>query len=237
MNVVAVIPTYNERANIAGIVTQVFAIVPDIRILVVDDGSPDGTADEVRALQQKFPQLELLSRTGERGFGSAYLAGFSRVLSRPECSAILMMDADHSHDPRHIPALLSRLETCDAVVGSRYTRDGGVEGWELWRRALSKGGNIYVRCVTGMRLSDCSSGFNLIRTDVLRKLDLNRINCSGYAFLTELKYSIWRSGASISEVPIIFRERASGESKISGRIIREGLVAPWRMRARTSVTD
>jgi dolichol-phosphate mannosyltransferase len=230
MNIVVIIPTYNERENIAGIVRRVLAIAPEFRILVVDDASPDGTADEVRTLQRTFPQLELLSRSGERGFGSAYLAGFRWALARPEFDAVLMMDADHSHDPAHIPALRERLLTSDIVVGSRYTKGGGVDGWELWRRLLSRGGNSYVRCVTGMRLKDCTSGFNLIRASVLRKLDLDTIDCSGYAFLTELKHAIWESGAMIAEVPIIFRNRAGGESKISGHIIREGIMAPWRMR-------
>lgn len=234
MNIVAVIPTYNERANIAGIVSQL-SLLPDVRMLIVDDASPDGTSDEVRTLQQTYPQLELLSRVGERGFGTAYLAGFRWALSQRECDAILMMDADHSHDPRHIPALVSRLATCGAVVGSRYTRDGGVEGWEFWRRLLSRCGNHYVRWVTGMRVRDCSSGFNLIRAEVLRSLDLRGIGCSGYAFLMELKYAMWKSGVVIAEVPIVFRNRAEGESKLSGRIIGEGLLAPWRLRNRVAV--
>lgn len=235
MKVIAIIPTYNERENISGIVAQIVSVVPDFRILVVDDASPDGTADEVRRLQQTHPQLELLSRSGERGFGTAYLAGFRWALARGEFDAVLMMDADHSHDPRHIPALLSRLPACDAVVGSRYTAGGGVDGWELWRRLLSKGGNFYVRRVTGMNLKDCTSGFNLIRASVLGNLELGKIDCSGYAFLTELKHTIWESGAAISEVPIIFRNRAGGESKLSGHIIREGIMAPWRMRRKALV--
>ena len=230
MKVVAVVPTYNERDNIGNLVGQVFATVPAIEILVVDDMSPDGTADAVRALQPRFPRLGLLYRKEDRGFGPAYLAGFREVMRNPEIEAILMMDADLSHNPAHIPAMLERIVTCDAVIGSRYTANGGVSGWELWRRILSRAGNRYVRAVTGMPFRDCTSGFNLIRTDLLRRLDLTGIGSSGYAFLMELKHLMWRSGANIQEVPIIFLNRAGGESKLSGHIVTEGIRSPWRVR-------
>jgi dolichol-phosphate mannosyltransferase len=230
LNTWVVIPTYNERHNIGELVVELFSVLPETSILVVDDNSPDGTAESIRSLKRGLPRLELLSRTNERGFGSAYLAGFRRILEHSEADAILMMDADLSHDPAHIPAMLKKIETCDAVIGSRYAANGGVDGWALWRRVLSKGGNSYVRAVTGMPFQDCTSGFNLIRTEVLRRLDLTRVNCSGYAFLMELKYRMWQSGATIEEVPILFRNRTQGESKISGGIIREGIGAPWRLR-------
>lgn len=230
LNIHAVIPTYNERENISQLVESAFSTVAGIRILVVDDNSPDGTGEAVRSLQRAFPTLDLLSRTSERGFGSAYIAGFRRILERTGAGAILMMDADLSHDPAHLPAMMEKLEVCDAVIGSRYAQGGGVSGWETWRRILSKGGNAYVRGVTGMPFRDCTSGFMLIRTGVLRGLDLKGIRSSGYAFLMELKYRIWQSGAVISEVPITFRNRDRGESKMSGRIIREGFRAPWRVR-------
>lgn len=230
LHVHAVIPTYNERENIGDLVTAVFSTVPGIRVLVVDDNSPDGTGECVRSLRGSFSGLDLLSRTGARGFGSAYVAGFRRVLECPGSGAILMMDADLSHDPSRIPAMLSRLATCDAVIGSRYAPGGSVTGWEFSRRLLSKVGNAYVRGVTGMPFHDCSSGFMLVRREVLQTVDLGAIRCNGYAFLMELKYLIWRSGATVAEVPIAFRNRDRGESKISGRIIREGVRAPWRVR-------
>jgi len=230
--VVAVVPTYNERDNIENLVGQIFSTVPAIGVLVVDDMSPDGTADAVRSLQPRFPRLRLLYRTQDRGFGPAYLAGFREVMQNPDIDAILMMDADLSHNPAHIPAMLERIATCDAVIGSRYIANGGVSGWELWRRILSKAGNRYVRAVTGMPFRDCTSGFNLIRTDLLRRLDLTGIGSSGYAFLMELKHLMWRSGANIQEVPIIFLNRAGGESKLSGHIVTEGIKAPWRVRSR-----
>lgn len=230
LNTWVVIPTYNERHNIKELVVRLFSVVPEIRVLVVDDDSPDGTAESVRSLQGSLPRVELLWRKNDRGFGSAYLAGFRRILEHPDVDAVLMMDADLSHDPAHIPAMLKKIETCDAVIGSRYAPNGGVGGWERWRRVLSKGGNSYVRAVTGMPFRDCTSGFNLIRTEVLRRLDLTHIDCSGYAFLMELKYLMWHSGAILEEVPIFFRNRARGESKISSGIIREGIGAPWRVR-------
>ncbi len=235
MKVVAVVPTYNERDNIEQLAGQIFSMfptigVPAIEVLVVDDMSPDGTADLVRSLQPRFPRLRLLYRTEDRGFGPAYLAGFREVMQDPSVDAILMMDADLSHNPAHIPAMLERIATCDAVIGSRYTANGGVKGWELWRRILSKAGNRYVRAVTGMPFRDCTSGFNLIRTDLLRRLDLSGIGSSGYAFLMELKHLMWRAGANIQEVPIIFLNRAGGESKLSGHIVTEGIKAPWRVR-------
>jgi len=230
LNICAVVPTYNEKDNVEHLIAGTFAMVPSIRILVVDDMSPDGTADVVRALQPHYPGLGLLYRTEERGFGTAYLAGFRHVMEDSHIEAILMMDADMSHNPEHIPAMLEKLSHCDAVIGSRYTHGGGVHGWKLWRRVLSRGGNNYARAVTGMPFRDCTSGFNLIRTDLLRRLDLKGIGASGYAFLMELKYIMWRSGANIQEVPIVFRNRAGGESKLSGHIVIEGVKLPWRVR-------
>jgi dolichol-phosphate mannosyltransferase len=225
-----ILPTYNERGNIGDIVGQLCGTFPEFRVLVVDDNSPDGTAEEVRSMQRTFARLDLLLRTQDRGFGRAYVAGFRHVLGIDPATAILMMDADLSHDPAFIPAMLKEIETCDVVIGSRYAKGGGVAGWELWRRVLSRGGNAYIRTVTGMPFHDCTSGFILIRAGSLLKLDLSGIASSGYAFLMELKYSLWRSGARIREVPIVFRNRAEGESKLSGHIIGEGITAPWKVR-------
>ncbi len=229
MNIWVILPTYNERGNVSAIVGRLFALLPEIHVLIVDDNSPDGTAQEVASLQTRFPNLRLLLRTEDRGFGKAYLAGFSRVLELESVDAILMMDADLSHDPEHIPAMIARLATCDAVIGSRYIRGGGVDGWEYWRRVLSKAGNFYIRAVTRMPFHDCISGFLLIRTELLRRLDLSAIGCSGYAFLMELKYTMWRAKAVICEAPIIFRNRAEGESKLAGHIVAEGIRAPWNV--------
>ena len=139
------------------------------------------------------------------------------------------MDADLSHDPAHLPALLAASAEHDVVVGSRYVRGGGVSGWELWRRILSAGGNFYARTVTGLPVRDCTTGYGVIDAGLLKKVSLRRIDSSGYAFLIELKYMLFRAGASFAEVPIIFKNRVGGESKISGHIISEGVIAPWKM--------
>jgi len=230
LNICAVIPTYNENDNVQKLLPLLLSAVPGVNALVVDDNSPDGTAATVRRLQKESTQIHLLVRTQQRGFGTAYITGFAEILAHQPADAVLMMDADLSHDPVHVAAMIERLASCDAVVGSRYTANGSVEGWELSRRVLSRAGNAYVRNVTGMPFRDCSSGFMLVRTEMLRKVDLTRVNCTGYAFLMELKYRLFRAGARIEEVPIQFRNRIHGESKISAKIIREGLRAPWRVR-------
>ena len=232
MTIYVILPTYNERANIGIIVSRLFAQCPELHVLVVDDNSPDGTSQVVSGLQATYPHLELLCRKNERGFGTAYLAGFRHVLRNGSADAILMMDADLSHNPEHIPAMLDQIAHCDAVIGSRYTQGGAVAGWELWRRVLSRAGNAYIRAITQMPFHDCTSGFILIRTDLLRRLDLSGIGSSGYAFLMELKFTMWRSNARISEAPITFHNRAEGESKLSGHIVSEGIRAPWNVRYR-----
>jgi dolichol-phosphate mannosyltransferase len=231
LNICVILPTYNERANIGRIIGLLFTLRPDLQVLVVDDNSPDGTAEAVSTLQKSFPRLELLFRPGERGFGSAYLAGFRHALETGSPGAILMMDADLSHDPVYIPAMLKEIGACDVVIGSRYICGGGVAGWELWRRALSRAGNAYIRAITRMPFHDCTSGFILIRADLLRRLDLSGIGSSGYAFVMELKHALWRSGARIKEIPIVFRSRAGGESKLTGHIVGEGVTAPWKVRS------
>lgn len=225
-------PTYNERDNVEPIIRAVFSTVPEVHILVIDDNSPDGTAEVVRALRGEFPQLELLLRRRKEGLGRAYLDGFGRLLGEGGFDALLTMDADFSHDPAYLPEILARGASHDVVIGSRYVQGGGVEGWEQWRRLLSAWANFYCRTITGMPLRDCTAGYIFMRTDVLRKLRLESLGMSGYAFLMELKYALWRAGARFAEVPIVFRCRRSGESKISSHIIGEGVLAPWRLRLR-----
>ena len=230
MNTCVVVPTYQERENIEPFVRAVFAQLPSTRILVVDDSSPDGTAGSVRGMQAEFPALSLRVRPRKEGLGRAYVDAFELVLSDASVDRVIMMDADFSHDPADLPRLLARTE--DLVVGSRYIHGGGAEGWERWRRALSSGGNFYSRWVTGVPLSDLTGGFNAIRAARLRTLDLHRLKSSGYSFQIELKFMLWKEGASAAEVPIIFHKRRSGESKITKHIILEGVLAPWRLRFR-----
>ncbi|MFA6561953.1 MAG: polyprenol monophosphomannose synthase [Verrucomicrobiia bacterium] len=234
MSKIIVVPTYNERENVEALVPRLFRQIPDAAVLIVDDNSPDGTAAAVELLRERFPNLRLLKRRGKEGLGKAYIHAFTEVLKDPDVGIVAMMDADLSHDPAYLPAMFEKIEQgiADIVIGSRYIAGGGTEGWELWRRMLSAGGNKYCRFITGMPLSDCTGGFNVMRASALRKLRLEEINLSGYAFIMELKYAFFKTGAVFAELPIVFQNRKQGESKISNHIIREGVIAPWRMRFR-----
>ncbi len=242
-NNVIVIPTYNERENIRTLVPAIFTAVPDVSILVVDDNSPDGTAAQVRELQLRFPRLSLLERKGKEGLGRAYIHAFGMVLADLTVATVTMMDADHSHDPKYLPAMFAAIaEGASVVVGSRHMRGGATVGWELWRRVLSAGGNLYCRLITRLPIYDCTGGFNMMRADVLRRVDFGTFDLSGYAFIMELKYALWKAGrqqasldqprradGAFKEIPIVFCNRVEGESKISSNIIWEGIVAPWKM--------
>lgn len=229
MKTIIILPVYNEKENIRQIIEAIFKVLPLIYILVVDDNSPDGTGDIVKKLQKKFSNLKILTRIEKRGLGEAYINAFKETLKDPDIGNIIMMDADFSHHPSYLPVMLKYAEDFDVVVGSRYIKGGKIEGWELWRRLLSRWGNFYARTITRLPVADCTSGFNLIKSDFLKKIDFSKIDASGYAFIIELKYFLWKSGARFKEIPIIFRNRINGESKISNYIIREGIIAPWKM--------
>ncbi len=232
MKTTIILPTYNEAGNITSIIERILSVVPEVTILVADDNSPDGTADVVRSLTQKHKQVELFFRGKKEGLGRAYLSAFRHVLQRSDVEFIVTMDADHSHDPEYLPAMLECAKTHDVVVGSRYCHGGGTQGWEFWRVVLSRFGNLYARFVTRTPVNDMTAGFIVLRASFLRSSPLERIELSGYAFLMELKYLLWRRGARMAEVPIIFKNRREGESKITNHIIREGLIAPWRLRSK-----
>ncbi|MES3005131.1 MAG: polyprenol monophosphomannose synthase [Patescibacteria group bacterium] len=229
MKNVIILPTYNERENITRIVPEIFSAVPEVYILVADDNSPDGTADVVRSLQNQYPNLSLVSRPEKNGLGKAYINAFNYVLKDTDVKSVIMMDADLSHQPKYLPEMLNRSKTYDVVTGSRYVKGGGTHGWELWRRVLSFFGNLYCRTITGIPVMDCTAGFNVINADLLRKIDFSKMDMSGYAFIMELKYLLYQAGGKFSEVPIIFNNRIGGESKMSGHIINEGILAPWKM--------
>lgn len=231
MRTVVIIPTYNERKNIGYIVPILIANVPGASVLVVDDNSPDGTAAAVGELQKEHKSLRLLKREKKEGLGKAYLHAFKEVLKDGGVDAIVTMDADSSHNPKYIPAMLGRIAGGDdLVIGSRYVAGGGTEGWELWRKILSRGGSLYARAITGMPVYDATGGFNAMRAAFLRGIDLDSIDVSGYAFQIEMKHAMYSAGARISELPILFINRKEGESKMSSHIIREGVLAPWKMR-------
>lgn len=232
MKNVIVLPTYNEAENVRVLVPRIFEIVPDVHILIADDNSPDGTAQVVMELQKKYPQLSLISRQKKDGLGRAYLNAFTHVLKDSQVRSIVMMDADLSHSPKYLPEMLVRSTSYSVVTGSRYVIGGGTEGWELWRRVLSFFGNLYCRSITHMPLRDCTAGFNVISADLLRKIDFSKMDMSGYAFIMELKYLLYKTGATFYEVPITFVNRVGGESKMSSHIINEGILAPWKMICR-----
>lgn len=223
-------PTYDERGNIGLLIDKIFSLYPDIHVLVVDDNSPDETALVVKNLQLKYPNLHLKQRAGKLGLGSAYLESFKDVLREyPQVRTITTMDADLSHDPAVISTMLREIKTHDLVLGSRYVKGGGVRNWELWRRLLSRGGNLYARIVTMSSIHDLTTGFHCYRAELLRRYDLEEIKAAGFGFLMEMKITAERLNARIKEVPIIFPGRTDGQSKLSNNIIYEGLIIPWRL--------
>ena len=224
------LPTYNESDNIEPLIQKIFGVLPDARVLVVDDSSPDGTADIVRRMMKGDTRINLLQRARKEGLGRAYQAAFLEGLKDPSNKIFIMMDADFSHDPVYIPEMIRMAESADIVIGSRYCSGGSTEGWTLWRRVLSAGANKYCRLVSGMPIADATAGFVLIKADILRSANISSLGFSGYAFIMELKHHLWQRGARLAEVPILFKERREGESKISNHIILEGVLAPWKMR-------
>lgn len=226
-----VIPTYNERKNIEMLIPKIFAAVPDVRVMVVDDDSPDGTQETVRTLMASYPNLELFAHNQKAGFARAYTDAFDLLLQREvDARSITMMDADLSHDPDVLPRMMEHIASHDVVVGSRYVRGGGVHGWEWWRRALSGMGNIYLRMIARLPVRDITSGFNCIRADLLRRVDYRRPEARGYAFQFVLKHRLLEGGASLLEIPILFRNRMEGESKLTHHIISEAIFMPWKMK-------
>lgn len=226
------LPTYNESENIVSLIEDIFSSVPSVEVMVVDDNSPDGTANLVESLLPKFPNLQLYRRSGKEGLGKAYVDAFQKTLADTSITHVMMMDADFSHNPQYLPEMFSMISWYDIVVGSRYAPGGGTEGWETWRKWLSRLGNLYCRMITGMPLRDCTGGFNIIKADILRRVDFKTIDLSGYAFIMELKYALFCVGAQFYEFPIIFNNRRGGESKLSNHIVREGIIAPWKMICR-----
>ncbi len=226
---VILMPTYNEAENIEMVVSRIMEGYEDVYLKIIDDNSPDGTGGIVEGLQKKYPRLSLLKRNAKNGLGRAYAHGFEEVMKDPSFTHVFMMDADLSHDPVYIAEMIRQSADFDLVIGSRYVHGGRTVGWELWRRALSYFGNMYARLVTFMPVSDMTSGYNCISIPYLKRIDLESVSSSGYAFIMELKYALYNEGASITEIPITFVNRFGGESKISNNIISEGVMAPWKM--------
>ncbi len=208
-----VIPTYNERENLAALFTALLALRPDLDVLVVDDGSPDGTAELAAEWSVRDSRIQLVRRPGKLGIGSAHREGFRYGLGKGY-EFVLTMDGDQSHDPAYVPALLAAMDTAHLAIGSRYVPGGSIANWALHRRILSRGANLYTRWVLGLGVRDCTSGFRCYHRSVLEQIDLDRVRASGYAFLEEMAWLTHRSGFAIREVPIRFIDRHRGRSKI-----------------------
>ena len=233
MKKLVIIPTYNEKENIRNIINAVFALEQDFHVLIVDDSSPDGTAQIVEEMRKEFPtHLHLLIRKVKDGLGKAYIAGFKWALEYGY-EYIFEMDADFSHNPNDLEKLLAACENgADVAIGSRYSNGVNVVNWPLSRVLLSYFASVYVRMITGMKIADATAGFKCYRRIVLEKINLDRIKFVGYAFQIEMKYRAFVNKFKIVEVPIIFTDRTKGQSKMSGGIIREAVVGVIMLRLR-----
>ncbi len=233
MRTLVVLPTYQEADNVAEVLRRLRAAVPAAEVLVVDDSSPDGTADAAKAVGAELGAIGVLVRPRKSGLGAAYRAGFAEGLARGY-DVLVEMDADLSHDPGDVIRLVAALEDSDLAVGSRYVAGGSIPRWTWWRRSLSKWGNRYAGAMLGLTVRDATSGFRAYRTTALCGIDLGMVRADGYGFQIEMVYRVARAGGRVVEVPIRFADRSKGESKMSARIIVEALalVTWWGLRDR-----
>jgi dolichol-phosphate mannosyltransferase len=225
-----VIPTFNEAESVVEVLDRVLEAEPRVDVLVVDDGSPDGTAELVQKRAQGEPRVHLMERSGKQGLGAAYRAGFGWGLERGY-DALVEMDADLSHPPDRLPALLDGLATADLVIGSRYVPGGRTVNWSRAREAISRVGNTYVRLALRVPVHDATAGYRAYRREVLEELPVEAVRSNGYCFQVEMVHKAWQEGFAVAEVPITFTERASGVSKMSRQIVAEALlrVAQWAL--------
>ncbi len=231
-----IIPTYNERENLAQIVPQVLKQDERLEVLVVDDNSPDGTGALADRLGTEDRRVHCLHRESKEGLGRAYLAGFRWGLSR-KYDAIFEMDADFSHDPAALPRFLEAIEGADLVIGSRYKTGVNVINWPISRLLLSLAANLYARWVTGLPLKDSTGGFKCFRREVLAAIDLDNVRSNGYAFQIEMSFRAWKKKFRLVEIPIVFHERVEGQSKMSRSIVREAVWMVWWLRLRSLMGD
>ena len=232
--VLVVVPTYNEIKNLPQIVPEILRQDPRIEVLVVDDGSPDGTGELADRMGEEDPRIHCLHRTKKEGLGKAYLAGFKWALAR-DYDFIFEMDADFSHDPKYLPGFLRAVEDADLVIGSRYKTGVNVINWPMSRLLLSYGANIYARWITGLPLTDSTGGFKCFRRSVLATLELDRVESNGYSFQIEMSFRAWKRGFRLKEIPIVFVDRVEGQSKMNKKIVREAIWMVWWIRLRSLV--
>ncbi len=229
MRSLIVIPTYNERDNLPRLVSALLEITPSVDVLVVDDGSPDGTGATAEALARSNNRVQVLHRAGKLGLGTAYVTGFKYALSH-NYKYVIQMDADFSHRPEDLPRLLRAAESADVVIGSRNVPRGRVEDWSLLRRFISKGGSFYARTLLNLPIRDCTSGFKCFRREVLEANGFANVKSNGYGFQVEINHLCHRAGFRIVEVPIVFPDRRAGRSKMSWRILLEAAMLVWKLR-------
>ncbi|AWV87967.1 polyprenol monophosphomannose synthase [Bradymonas sediminis] len=222
-------PTYNEAENIRPIIAAIAKVVPEVHVLVIDDNSPDGTGDIADELAAADPRIHVLHRKEKAGLGKAYIAGFEWGLDAGY-DYIIEMDADFSHQPKYLPEMIAQLEKYDVVVGSRYVAGGGTEDWGVVRKVISRGGGIYARTILGIDVQDLTAGFVAWRAGVLRDIDIERVEASGYVFQIEMKYRAYKRGYRLLEIPIVFPDRTVGVSKMSPNIAAEALWRVWGIR-------
>ena len=225
-----IVPTYNERFNIARLIPAILAQDSSLEVLIVDDGSPDGTGDIVDGIAANNTRVHIIHRAAKLGLGTAYIAGFRWALER-KYDLVFEMDADFSHNPERLPEFLEAIKEADLVLGSRY-QDGHVNvvNWPMSRLFLSYAANIYARGVTGLPVFDATGGFKCFRRNVLESIDLNSVRSNGYAFQIEMSFRAWKRGFRLVEIPIIFVDRTEGISKMSKKIVREAIWMVWRLR-------
>jgi dolichol-phosphate mannosyltransferase len=225
-----IVPTYNEADNVQHIVPAILAQDPSIEVLIVDDGSPDGTGAVADAMAAADQRIHVIHRQGKLGLGTAYIAGFKWALAR-DYALVFEMDADFSHPPERLPDFLGAIKNADLVLGSRYLNgEVNVVNWPMSRLFLSYSANIYARAVTGLPVFDATGGFKCFRRVVLESIDLDDVRSNGYAFQIEMSFRAWRKGFRIAEIPIVFFDRTKGSSKMSKKIVREAVWMVWRLR-------
>jgi dolichol-phosphate mannosyltransferase len=227
-----IIPTYNEAPNAEKIITEVLQQSDIIEVLIVEDNSPDGTAAIVKKMMETNPRIHILERERKLGLGTAYVAGFKYAIQN-KFDYIFEMDADFSHNPKEIPIMLSKMDECDLLIGSRYIKGVNVVNWPMKRLILSYSANIYTRLITGMPIHDATAGFKCYKRKVLESLDLDSIRSNGYAFQIETNFLAWKKGFTLMEMPIVFVDRRVGVSKMNKKIVYEAAFMVWKLKARS----
>jgi len=232
MKTLVIIPTYNELDNVQKLIPHIIEKYPELDILIVDDNSPDGTANYVEELSKSETRVKLIKREKKLGLGTAYVEGFKYMLTNGY-DAVIQMDADYSHDPKEIKNFLKKIKDYDLVIGSRYINGVRVINWPIRRLLLSYFANLYTRIITGMPIKDATGGFKCIKRNVIESINLDEIRSNGYSFQIEINFLAWRKKFKIIEIPIVFVERVQGSSKMSKKIVREAVFMVWKLRLKS----